>query len=339
MSFASPVYLWLLILVPGYVLVWIWQRNKGRAIRISNIQGYKKTNRLSLVNFFPWLQMLIASLTILLLVIAMARPQDELKLEEVKKNGIDIVLALDVSGSMMAEDLKPNRMEAAKESIGKFIGTRQDDRMGIVVFAGKAFTQSPLTFDYEILKEYLTQTSTETVNQRVRGLSGTAIGDAILAGVNRFDQEDAERNQVLIIATDGDANVGVDPKLAAQKAADEGVKIYTIGIGSEEGAYIPTTDVLGRKTWMTDETGQPIKAIFNEESLKEIAQIGKGEYFRAEDNNSFDKVLAQIDALEKSEVAVSSTTQFKDDHGGWLSASFLSFILLTWIWAIKPLVR
>jgi Ca-activated chloride channel family protein len=288
--------------------------------------------------WLPIAQVIAASVTVLLLVIALARPQTELVTTDMTKKGIDIVLALDVSGSMMAEDLRPNRMEAAKESLLLFLENRKDDRLGVVVFAGKAFTQTPLTFDGEILREYLNQTTTETIDQRVRGLSGTAVGDAILAGVKRLSSEE-ERTKVLIVATDGDANVGVDPILAAQKAADEGVRIYTIGIGSEEGALIPATNALGQKTYLTDEQGQLILAVFNEASLREIAEIGGGKYFQAGNTNEFKEVLSQIDALEKTEAVVKTTTDYQDAHQPWLWAAALSVMAWTLLLSVKPIVR
>lgn len=340
MSFANPAYLALLILVPVYLIFWWRSKKSGPAVQISFFAGLSQVKVWSGWKYLPYVQVLLLAATWSLLVVALARPQQERQEESVKKNGIDIVLALDVSGSMLAEDLKPNRMEAAKESITTFINDREDDRLGIVVFAGKAFTQSPLTFDYEILKEYLSSITTDTVDQRVQGLSGTAVGDAVLAGVTRLTaDEDVDRSKVLILATDGDANVGVDPKLAAQKAADEGVKIYTIGIGSEEGALIPTVNALGQKVWMTDEQGQPMRAVFNEEALKEIAETSGGQYFRAADKQGFDAVLAEINSLEKTDVAVAKTTRYEDAHEQWLGLAGLALVLWVLSLGMRPIIK
>lgn len=338
MQLAQPMFLGLLILIPLYWAFWwiIWKRQP--AVQMTLLPTLTTLHKRQYWTWLPIAQVIAASLTLLILIIALARPQTELVNTEMTKKGIDIVLALDVSGSMMAEDLTPNRMEAAKESLLLFLENRKDDRLGVVVFAGKAFTQTPLTFDGEILREYLNQTTTETIDQRVRGLSGTAIGDAILAGVKRLSGEE-ERTKVLIVATDGDANVGVDPKLAAQKAADEGVRIYTIGIGSEEGALIPTTDALGQKTYMTDEQGQPLRAVFNESSLKEIAEIGGGKYFRAGNTNEFKEVLSQIDALEKTEAVVKTTIDYQDAYQPWLWAAALSGMAWILLLSVKPIVR
>lgn len=338
MQLAQPMFLGLLMLIPLYwVFCWkIWKQQP--AVQMTLLPILTSFPKRYYWTWLPIAQVIATSVTLFFLDIALARPQTEMVNSEMTKKGIDIVLALDVSGSMLAEDLTPNRMEAAKESLLLFLENRKDDRLGVVVFAGKAFTQTPLTFDGQILREYLNQTTTETIDQRVRGLSGTAVGDAILAGVKRLAGE-KERTKVLIVATDGDANVGVDPKLAAQKAADEGVRIYTIGIGSEEGALIPITDARGQKTYMTDEQGQPIQAVFNETALQEIAEIGGGKYFRAGNNNEFKEVLGQIDALEKTEAVVKTTTDYQDAHQPWLWAAAMSVMVWILLLSVKPIVR
>ena len=192
-----------------------------------------------------------------MLLIALARPQEISTEEKISKNGVDILIALDISESMLSQDLQPNRIEAAKKYISDFVSNLKNDRVGLEVFAGKPFTQSPLSFDYNVVRYYLGEISTENINQRKYGLNGTAIGDAILAAVNRF-KNSPDRTKVLILLTDGEANVGTDPIVVSEYARSNGIKIYTIGIGRKDGRY---------------------QNHFDEKSLKDIAKISGGEYF------------------------------------------------------------
>ena len=242
------------------------------------------------------------------------------------KEGIDIIIALDVSESMLAEDLKPNRIEAAKGHIKNFIKELESDRAGIVVFSGQAFTQSPLSFDYNILEEYLNQISTGSINQRVRGLNGTAVGDAILAAINRFKKSE-ERSKVLILLTDGDANTGVNPEIAAKMARKEDIKIYTIGIGKEGGAPIPYIDQLGRKQYARDWRGRQVITTFNEKALKSIADIGKGHYFRADNASSFKKIFKDINEMEKQKIEINTVTEYSENFLPFLYATFGVFFM------------
>ncbi len=311
MHFASPFYLLTILAIIPYLFFRYFSRRRLLAINLPVFAELKTAFGVKRINW-QVAEDILAVLLIVVLAIALARPQSSHQKENIGKKGIDIIIALDVSDSMRAEDLKPNRLAAAKESLNKFISRLHDDRLGIIVFAGTAFTQSPLTFDYNILKEYINRISTQTINQNVRGLNGTAIGDAILAALNRF-KNSGDRSKVLLLLTDGDANTGVDPILAAKRAREKGVKIYAIGIGKKGGAPLPISDMLGRKTYARNPDGSLFKATFNEENLKKIAALTGGQYFRAGDNASFDKVMNEINSLEKREIKINTTTEYTDN--------------------------
>ncbi len=328
MHFANPIFLYLLIFIPLYL--W-WQKkyqkkNKGIYVSVfddlQSAAGYNSRWKA----IFKYAQTVLAIVIISLFSITLARPQGGHEKEEQSKKGIDIIIAVDVSESMLAEDLQPNRMEVAKAALEKFINSLSDDRLGVVVFSGQAFTQSPLTFDYNILREYIKNITTTSINKNVRGLSGTAIGDAILSALNRFKKSE-DRTKVLIVITDGDANTGADPAIAAKKASDENVKIYTVGVGKVGGAPLPTLDYMGRKTVARNQDGSVAMATFNEDALKNIAKIGGGQYFRASDNQSFDTVMAEINSLEKREVKMNMTIEYTENYFPVLLSLFIMFLV------------
>lgn len=339
MHFAYPEFLWLLIFVPVYLAVIIIWRNRQEAIGASVFEDLQEASKESkMMLYLEIVKKALIIIIFILFTITLARPQNVHEKQDVSKEGIDIILALDVSESMLAEDLSPNRLEAAKAGLKDFLNSFESDRLGIVIFAGQAFTQSPLTFDYGILNEFLDRISTDTVNQRVRGLSGTAIGNAILAAVNRFKQSE-ERSKVLILLTDGDANTGVDPQIAAQKAAQENIKIYTIGIGQEGGSPLYSYDLLGNKQYARNYDGSIVMATFNEEELKKLAQIGNGQYFRAGDNVAFHNVLEQINQLEKKEIVVNTITEYSENFMPYMSALLICLGLYVFLITYKIIIK
>lgn len=295
----------------------------------------KQLNRFQLLF---WGHRLFFLLGLLLLIIALARPQSVSTTHKVSKNGIDMVIALDVSESMLAEDLTPNRLESAKRYIEDFVGKLKSDRVGLLVFAGKPFTQSPLTFDYEILKYYLDEISTDTINQNVQGLNGTAIGDAILAASNRL-KNNQERTKVMVLLTDGEANVGVDPVFATEQARAQGVKIYTIGIGSLEGAPVAVGTRNGQPIYAKNPDGSLYKSTFDEKTLQEIAQISGGKYFYAKNDQALNKSLETIQALEKTDFETESTVKYEDHFWPWLWSGFLSLLIAFALYFVNPIKR
>lgn len=333
MTLAHPLFLWLFL---GFSLLglgfwWLRKRQKKTlALQIPFFQDLRtaerQSSRFSLPRILLWGKWIFFGCTIFFLSIALARPQILSEEKKISKNGVDILIALDVSESMRAEDLQPNRMEAAKKYIDGFISQITTDRVGLEVFAGKPFTQSPMSFDYAVIRSYLSEISTEMIDQQRNGLNGTALGDAIVAAINRFENS-PERTKVLVLLTDGEANVGIDPILAAEHARSKGIKIYTIGLGNKEGAPIPIGERNGQKIYAKNSDGTLYKTPFDEETLKNIAQIANGEYFSAENNASLQQSFESINALEKMEYEAETSVNREDHFWIFLLLGFVSAVL------------
>ena len=230
-----------------------------------------------------------------LIVLALARPQKTNEMVEQWTEGIDIMLVVDISESMQIEDFKPNRLEAAKNVARDFIDGRFQDRIGMVIFSGDAYSLSPLTTDYDLLKAYIEDISFEMIENR-----GTAIGSALAVATNRMRESDSE-SKVLILLSDGDNTAGnIDPITAAKLAHAYGIKMYTIAVGKE-----------GRVPFGKDFFGRPryVENTLDESTLREIANIGEGEFYRVSDNQALEQVFALIDQYEKAEI---KETRYKD---------------------------
>lgn len=255
-----------------------------------------------------------------LIIIALARPQKGINFEENKDQGIDIMIALDISGSMRSIDFKPlTRIEAAKNTAADFIKERKYDRIGLVVFAGLAFTQCPLTTDKESLLNFLSGVNVGDIN-----IDGTAIGSAIVTSVNRLKDSKA-KEKIIILITDGINNMGeVDPLSASRIAADYGIKIYAIGVGSLEGAVYEIDDGFFGKRQIRDS-----RAGLNEEALREISQNTGGNYFRATDISSFKESMRQIDKLEKYDIRTKKFISYNELYKTFaLAALVLLFLIM-----------
>ena len=242
-------------------------------------------------------------------------------MEETKIIGVDVALAIDLSGSMRAEDLKPSRIEAAKATLKEFVKGFNQGRMALVAFAGRSFTQCPLTSDGEILISLLDQLDVGSVQ-----LDGTAIGDAIVNCINKFKEKSASR--IIILLTDGENNSGsVDPITAARAAAEKGIKIYAIGIGTPEGAPIPVYGPDGRKDYLRDDLGHVLidKADFS--ALKSIADITGGRFFQATDNRALKDIYGEISRMEKKELTVKRTRAYRELFPYPAGAGFILLIL------------
>ncbi len=314
------------------VFFYFWKRKTEKRLAINSpffaeLKEVEKEisfwKRPKILIFLKWFSFLLA---LSLLTVALMRPQKISVDSEVSKKGVDILIALDVSESMLAEDLKPNRIEAAKEYISKFVSKLKTDRVGLEVFAGKTFTQSPMSFDYNVVRYYLSEISTDSINQQIYGLNGTAIGDAILSAVNRF-KNSPDRTKVLILLTDGEANVGNDPLFTAEHARSNGIKIYTIGLGKKEGALMPIGLRNGHKIYARNPDGSLYRTKFDEETLKNIAKISGGEYFWAGDNKSLDRALETIGKLEKKEYKAETITKKEDLFYPWLFWGFVMTLI------------
>lgn len=306
-TFAYPWVLYLLIIVP-LMLIWYWffGMKAEPSIRFSSLQIFKSVPPNWKENF-RHIPFVLRCLAVGLLIIALARPQSFSSGENIYTEGIDIVMVLDISGSMLAEDFKPNRLEAAKKVIDNFIQGRTSDRIGLVIFSREAFTQCPVTIDYTVLRNLLNEIKSGMIED------GTAIGNAIANGVNRLKDSEA-KSKVMILVTDGINNAGeVNPISAAQIAKTFDVRIYTIGVGTRGEAPYPFQTPFGIKYQMV-----PVE--IDEAVLKEIASITNGKYFRATNNRTLSQIYSEIDKMEKSRVEVTSYRHATELFYNWLLA-------------------
>ena len=329
--FAHPWLLLLLLLLPPLALL-AGARGHAPAITFSSLAPLRasgKVRRAKRGNIL--LSLLLLGLA--LLIVALARPQLGRTLSRVQASGIDIVLAIDVSRSMMAEDLsignqRANRLEAVKSVTQKFIEARPNDRIGILCFAGRPYLVSPLTLDHDWLQQNL---------ERVRiGLveDGTAIGSAIASASNRLKDKEA-KSKIVVLLTDGDNNSGkVTPATAAEAAKALGIKVYTVGAGTRGYAPVPVQDQFGRTFY------QNVKVEVDEKTLTEIATMTDAKYFRATDGKSLEEIFGQIDQLEKSTVELDQYKQYRDLFAWFLAPGFaliaLEVLLGQTIWRRLP---
>jgi Ca-activated chloride channel homolog len=311
-EYANPGYLYLLALVP-LLAVWYWFRREKSipALQVSGTEVFENTPR-SIRHYLYHGMFLFRVIAISLLILAFARPQTSLKRQNVSIEGIDIVLALDISGSMLAQDLKPDRLEAAKNVSQEFFRGRPNDRIGLVVFAGEAFTQCPLTTDHTIMEDMLDDIKSGMIQD------GTAIGDGLAIAINRLKESQAV-SKVIILLTDGQNNAGsIAPLSAAEIAKIYGIRIYTIGVGTEGYAPYPVQTPFGIQY-------QSMEVNIDEDLLKQVANMTDGKYFRATDNTKLKEVYQEIDKLEKSKIDV---TEFRKKHEEFLNLAIFAFILL-----------
>jgi Ca-activated chloride channel family protein len=315
--FADPQYLYLLILIP-MLAYWYWKRRaKGSGkIRFSDIHVIKQVGKTAKQRLRHSL-FLLRLIFISLIILAFARPQSGSQMRETTTEGVDIILALDVSSSMLAEDFKPkNRLEAAKKVAEEFIQGRQNDRLGLVIFAGESFTQCPLTLDYGVLMTLL-----QDIKVADQDWDGTAIGMGIVNAVNRLRDSKA-KSKVIILLTDGVNNRGeVDPVTASNIAAAIDVKIYTIGAGSKGTALYPVNDPLLGKRFV------PMPVEIDEDVLKQIAVNTKGRYFRATDTQKLSEIYTEIGELEKTKIEVKEFTRYDEYFHYFLLIGLGLFVL------------
>ncbi len=306
-EFANPEFFYLLLLLP-LMGAWYWykSRRSKAEVQLSSTQAFAR-NRKSLRQYLYHLLPVLRILSVGLLIVALARPQSTSSSQDITIEGIDIVMAIDISGSMLAEDLKPNRLEAAKDVAVDFIDGRPNDRVGLVVFAGETFTQVPLTTDHTVLKNMFAEVKSGMIED------GTALGDGLATAVSRLRDSKAI-SKVIIILTDGVNNAGaVDPLSAAEIAELYGIRIYAVGVGSRGTAPYPVQTAFGIRY-------QNMEVEIDEELLQKVADMTDGKYFRATSNNKLKSIYEEIDALEKSKIDV---TEFhKKSEEFWLYAFF-----------------
>ncbi len=269
----------------------------------------------------PYIKFVFIMLAFVLMVFGLVNPQIGSKLEKVKREGIDLMLVLDVSNSMLAEDIKPNRLERSKMAISNLIDKLEGDRIGIIIFAGNAYKQLPLTTDYGAAKLFLDAVSTKIVPSQ-----GTAIGEAISMAAGSFD--DTEHNKAIVVITDGE-NHEDDAVSAAAEAYKNGIKVFTIGMGLPEGAPIPLYNKYGNQTgFKKDKKGQTVITKLNEDMLRQIAAAGGGSYARANNaSTGLRKIFDDINEIQKKEIETKQFTDYEDRFQYFLAAAVL-FLLV-----------
>jgi Ca-activated chloride channel homolog len=313
-KFANPVFLWLLLCIPalGYYL-WRRRRKMTVELRFSSLQIFDNIQK-SLRERMRYVPVSLRMTAILFFIIALARPQSVSDKQNISTEGIDIVLELDLSGSMLAEDFNPNRIEAAKQVASDFIDGRTNDRIGLVVFSAESFTQCPLTTDYAVLKNLLREVKNGMI------ADGTAIGLAIANGVNRMKDSKA-KSKVMILLTDGVNNRGqIDPITAARIAATYGIRIYTVGVGARGEAPYPVQTPFGIRK-------QLIQVDLDEKGLTQVAEMTGGKYYRATDNRTLKAIYKEIDQLERTKIEVTAYKRYSELFRGWLLAGLIAVIL------------
>lgn len=313
-TYANPELFHLLwVLIP--IIAWYILRQKklSASLQISTIRGFAGAPK-TWKHYLRHLLFVIRLIVLALLVVVLARPQSTENWENVSTEGIDIVMCLDVSTSMLARDLTPDRLEAAKDVAIKFIAGRPYDRIGLVIFSGESFTQCPLTTDHAIVTNLLRETNTNMIED------GTAIGNGLATAVNRLKESDAI-SRVVILLTDGENNRGeIPPLTAAEIAKTFGVRVYTIGVGTVGTAPYPIQTPYGTRI-------QQIQVKIDEETLQSIADITEGKYFRATNNEKLKSIYAEIDALEKSKIDVKEFSKKQEEFQPYALAALLLLIL------------
>lgn len=314
-TWENRIYLWALLLVPVIIIIrWLTRYLLNQKLAVALVKSDLKSTPLTLVRLLPDI---ILSLVVILIIVALARPQKTNEKVEQWTEGIDIMMAIDISQSMQISDFTPTRLDAAREVARDFIKGRMQDRIGIVVFSGDAFSLAPLTTDYELLNSYLNDISFDMIENR-----GTAIGSALAVVTNRM-RESESKSKVCILLSDGDNTAGnIDPITAAELAAAYNIKIYTIIVGKE-----------GLVPFGQDYFGRPhmVENTVDETTMRKIASIGNGQFFRATDESALQNVFARINQYEKAEIKESrfkDTSDYYFIYLQWAIALFLVWLLL-----------
>jgi Ca-activated chloride channel family protein len=296
MIFLHPEYLWLLLLLIPLIVWYIVRLSKMQAsFKLASTNAFKGL-RPSLKVYMWHLPFLLRVISIALIIVVIARPQSVNSWEETESQGIDIVLALDVSGSMLSQDLQPDRLQAAKKVAAEFVTDRKNDNIGLVVFAGESFTQCPLTTDHSVLLNLLNEIEFGLIED------GTAIGLGLATSVNRLKESESE-SRVVILLTDGTNNRGqIAPLTAADMARSYGIRVYTVGVGTTGMAPTPVQTPFGVRM-------QNLPVEIDEKTLTEIAAMTGGQYFRAQDTEGLRQVYEEIDEMEKYLISVQNVTQ------------------------------
>lgn len=308
MQFLNPYILLLLIALPLLAIYYIFAGRRGATLRVSAATGRAPRTLRYWLRHIPVVLRLMA---IAAAIVALARPVEVHNQSETTTEGIDIVIAMDISSSMLARDFIPDRLTAAKQLATEFTSERTGDRISVVAFAGEAFTQCPLTSDQAAVGTMLSRLRSGVVDD------GTAIGNGLATAINRL-RESGAKSKVVVLMTDGINNRGqISPIMAAEIARDLGIKVYTIGVGSRDKAPMPAQDMFGNITYVMADVE------IDEELLRDIASKTSGQYFRANDNEALRSIYQQINELEKSKVQVTNYTSYEEHFAYWLLLSLL----------------
>jgi Ca-activated chloride channel family protein len=320
----NPEMLFLLLLLFLFIpfFIWVYQSKKAALRRFASLSiiGKLTPNANSSRQITRWI---LFCFFFIFLVIALTRPRFGVKMEMVERKGIDIMVALDISQSMLAEDITPNRIDRAKHEIGKLIDLLRGDRIGMVVFAGESFLQCPLTLDYGAAKLFLNSVSTGWVE-----LQGTALADAIKQSTSAFNSK-TKKHKVMIIISDGEDHQG-EAIEAAKKATDEGIVIYTVGVGSESGVPIPMNKGINNIVYKKDKSGNLVMTKLNPVILEKIALEGKGKYFHAGTDLDLSRIMTEISTMEKKDLGMGKSTTYEERYQIFLLIAII-FILLEFI--------
>jgi len=299
----------LLLLVPAILWYVLRDRNSKASLHFSSLEAFNKS-RITIRQYLRHLLFLFRIIAFAFLVIVLARPQSTEHWQDVTTEGIDIMIALDISSSMLARDFQPDRLEASKDVATEFISGRPNDRIGLVVFAGESFTQCPLTSDHSVLINFFHDVESGMIED------GTAIGNGLATSISRLKDSKAI-SKVIIILTDGVNNRGeIAPRTAAEIAKTFGIRVYTVGVGTMGMAPYPVNTPFGIKY-------QNMKVEIDEEVLKEVALATDGKYFRATDNRKLKEIYEQINQLEKSKIEVKEVSRRKEEFASFALIAFL----------------
>lgn len=321
MRFASPEFFWLLFLIPVFIafFIWAYQHKQGTLAKFASLSLIKKISPETGLNrqVLRWIILLIF---LFFLICALVRPQFGIKTQEIERKGVDVIVALDVSQSMLAEDITPSRIQRAKHEISKFIDLLKGDRIGLIVFAGESFVQCPLTLDYGAAKMYLDVVTTSWIQ-----LQGTALADAIRQSSKAFRTK-SKKHKVLVLITDGEDHEG-EAVNAAKDAAKDGVKIYTIGIGSESGVPIPLKKSGGNIVYKKDKGGNLVMTRLNSIILEKIAHEAKGKYFQSGTNLDLTLIYNEIAKMEKKDLGMNKLAVYEERYQIFLFIALIFLIL------------
>lgn len=309
MNFLYPNILWLMAIIPLIVLYYIFVARRKASLTVSTIGGRRAPR--SLRFWLRPLPIVLRMVAVALFIIALARPVNITEEHETTTDGIDIVMAMDISGSMLARDFTPDRLTSAKHLAAEFVANRRGDRIAVVAFAGEAFTQAPLTSDQAVVETMLSRLRSGVVED------GTAIGNGLATAINRL-RESGAKSKVVILLTDGVNNRGqISPLMAAEIARDMGIKVYTIGVGTRGRAPYPAVDMFGNKTTVMADVE------IDEELLREISSMTGGKYYRAVNDEALREIYAEINELETSKVQVTNYQTYEELFLMWVVLGLL----------------